>query len=474
MIGSLIPLLLLAGVGACADSPMVGAPASVRAAPNPTVLPENATLSDVAEATVRGVVNISTTRVIRFDPGERFGTLLQDPLFRHLFGSDLAPSDRELRSLGSGVLVGVEGLVLTSSHVVKGASEIEVTLHGGQTLSASIVGADAESDVAVIRLNSPPNPLTPLPIGNAAALRLGEVVLAVGNPLGVGETVTMGIVSAKGRSNLGILAYEDFIQTDAAINPGNSGGALVDSRGELVGINTAIASSTGGSQGIGFAIPIEMAIQIMNELVRSGQVHRGWLGLMLQDLNASLATALGLAGQEGVLVSDVISGSPGERAGIRRADLILAFNGAPVRRTSDLRMAVATAGPGAAFTLEVLRDGSRLTLAGDLGTEDRQEEEAVVPAVRREEGVPTVGPLTDRVRTLLGIPAEVQGVVVAQMSSGGSVARAGLAVGDVIVEVNQHPVTSARDFTARWPEDGKDVLLLVWRDGITRFVVVER
>ncbi len=332
------------------------------------------TLADVAERVVPAVVNISATRHVS---GGRGGNrLMQDPLLREFFGQhgmpDL-PADREARSLGSGVIVSADGVVLTSAHVVENADQVEITLHDEREVDAKVVGADARSDVAVLRIQGDVKGLAHLALGDSSKMRLGEVVLAVGNPFGVGQTVTMGIVSATGRSSLGIVDYEDFIQTDAAINPGNSGGALVNMRGELVGINTAILSGSGGSMGIGFAIPTGMVGPIMKSLLATGKVSRGYLGVAVQEVDRELAEALKLSEREGVLVSSVVPGSPADRAGMKQGDLIRTLDGREVQSATQFRNQVAALAPGSQVRLEVTRDGKPMPLSAELGALEDQE-----------------------------------------------------------------------------------------------------
>jgi len=299
------------------------------------------TLPDIAEAVVPSVVNISAMRTETGDDSQvgPNNPLLDDPTFREFFGPDSpldVPRDRETRSLGSGVIVDGDGLVLTSAHVIAGARHVEIALSDGRELDGKVMGVDSQSDLALVRIQGKPKNLVPLPLGDSTRLRLGDVVLAIGNPFGVGQTVTMGIVSATGRSRVGIVDYEDFIQTDAAINPGNSGGALVNMRGELVGVNTAILSRSGGYQGIGFAVPTAMADPIMKSLLAHGKVTRGWLGATIQEIDRNLGAALGLEAHRGILVADVTPGGPAARAGVRRGDVITALDGEAVGSVREL------------------------------------------------------------------------------------------------------------------------------------------
>jgi serine protease Do len=307
-------------------------------------------LSDVAERVVGSVVNVSTTREVSMGPA-MFDPFFNDP------GSPfyMTPDQHKVSSLGSGVIVGDRGRILTNAHVIDGADQIKVTLEDGTELDAKLVGVDKRSDLAVLQLQGDVPRLRALPLGDSSKMRLGEVVLAVGDPFGIGQTVTMGIVSAKGRAQVGIEDYEDFIQTDAAINPGNSGGALVNMRGELVGINTAILSRSGGYQGIGFAIPTNMARPIMDELVKNGRVSRGYLGVDIATLNRDIAREKRLTVTRGVIIAGVGRGTPAAHAGLAADDVITAVDGRPITDRGHLRNLIAMKGAGAKVTLEVVR-----------------------------------------------------------------------------------------------------------------------
>jgi Do/DeqQ family serine protease len=315
-------------------------------------------ISDVAEATVTSVVNIASERTVELGPAST------DPLFtdpRSPFYLD--PDEQKQKSLGSGVIVTKGGRILTNAHVVSGAEMVKVTLSDGTELDAKVVGTDRQSDLAVIQLEGDLPELRPMPLGESSTLRLGEVVLAVGNPFGVGQAVTMGIVSAKGRAALGMIDYEDFIQTDAAINPGNSGGALVDLDGKLVGINTAIVSRSGGYEGIGFAIPTDMALPIMKMLVEDGKVVRGYIGVMLQTLTRDLATKQKLSVKRGVLVSSVMEDGPAGKAGVAEGDVIVSVDGKAVDDVGKLRNHIAMKGADQTVELELVRGKDKKKLS---------------------------------------------------------------------------------------------------------------
>jgi len=318
----------------------------------PSVLADGS-IPDVAERVVDSVVNISTSKAVRGGPAEA------DPFYTDpdspAFGA--RPSQKRLASMGSGVIVTAGGRILTNAHVVNGADDIKVTVQDGTDYEAKVIGIDAKADLAVLQLKGKIPVLKPLSFGDSAQLRLGEVVLAVGNPFGVGKSVTMGIVSAKGRGNMGIEEYEDFIQTDAAINQGNSGGALVNLRGELVGINTAIASRSGGYQGIGFAIPTNMARPIMEMLVKDGKVVRGYLGINIRTVTPDLAKEHKLGTARGAVVADVESNGPAARAGLASGDVIVSINGSEIRTSDVLRNTIALIKPGTTVELGVVGRG---------------------------------------------------------------------------------------------------------------------
>jgi serine protease Do len=386
------------------------------------------------------------------------------------------PRQRRERSLGSGVIVGKDGTLLTNNHVVEHAEKIKVTLADKREFEAKVIGTDPKSDLAVLRLKGEIKDIKPISFGDSSRLRLGDVVIAIGNPFGVGQTVTMGIVSAKGRANVGIVDYEDFIQTDAAINPGNSGGALINMAGELVGINTAILSRSGGYQGIGFAIPANMARPIMESLTKHGKVIRGWLGVAIQDLNKDLAKALGLDTTKGVLIADVTDGSPAAKAGLERGDVVVKVRGEAVDSTGRLRNLVATAGKGAKVKVEVFRKGQRKTFEVELG--EMPATAGGVAKIDKREGALgglTVAGLSPALRDKFSIPKRLtHGVVVQNVAQGSPAASAGLHPGDVILELNREAIKSVEQF-ARLQRSAKGkVLLLIFRNGSTLYLLLSK
>lgn len=311
--------------------------------------------ADVVSLAAPAVVNISTRKVIT----ERAKPSLNDPILRHFFGDNSGvPKKRMESSLGSGVIVSSQGYILTNNHVIQGADEIQVALHDGRTSSATVVGTDPESDIAVLKIDLDHLPV--ITLGHSQAMRVGDVVLAIGDPFGVGQTVTSGIVSATGRSHLGINTFENYIQTDAAINPGNSGGALINARGELIGINTAIYSQSGGSQGIGFAIPMQLARDIMTQIIEHGHVIRGWLGVIIQELDAQLASSFGLKSQNGALIAQIVRDGPADKAGLLPGDVITAVNGHPVVTVQDTLYRISRIKPGEKIELTLVRKGKTL------------------------------------------------------------------------------------------------------------------
>jgi len=433
------------------------------------------------------VVNIFASRTLKeremrgahpffFDP--------RDPRFRDFFGEngddELPAPNQKAQALGSGVIVSEDGYILTCNHVIEGADEIKVEINGGKEYTAKVIGADPPTDTAVLKVEA--TGLPAITLANSDKLEVGDVVLAIGNPFGIGQTVTMGIVSATGRGELGIMAYEDFIQTDASINMGNSGGALVDAQGRLVGVNSAIMSRTGGNQGVGFAIPISMARVVMERLISDGRVTRGYLGVHLQPLNAELATRLGVKDQSGALITEVVEGTPGAEAGMKPGDLVTEYNGRKVTDYRQLRLMVSQTKPNTKTTFKVLRDGKtksfNVTLA-ELPTERtlsgflRRGGEPSAPEQEETlEGV-EVGDLDGRSRRQFGIPGHVRGAVVTSVEPNSSAFTKGLRPGDVILEIEKKPVGNADEAVELSQEfKGNEVLLRVWSRGSTKYVLV--
>jgi Do/DeqQ family serine protease len=453
-----------AGVAlACATLMMLGV-ATLSRAEMPSMLgdKELPSLAPMLENVTPAVVNIATEGRIQL----RQNPLFADPYFRQFFNIPDRPIERKTMSLGSGVIVDDKrGLVLTNNHVIANAVQITVTLRDGRQLEAKLIGTDPETDVAVIKI--PPKNLAAIKYTDSDKLRVGDFVVAIGNPFGLGQTVTSGIVSALGRSGLGIEGYEDFIQTDASINPGNSGGALVNLNGELIGINTAIFSQSGGNIGIGFAIPINLALSIMEQLVQHGQVQRGFLGVQVQDLNPDLADAFGLKQTSGAIVNRVMENSPASRAGLQPGDIISKMNGKTVRNADDVRNQIGLLQIGEKISFDVLRDGKLLALTStvEAGQEDADHPSAVNP---RLEGM-TVGDIKP------DHPAygKVRGVIIVNVQHGSPAWRSGLREGDIITSVNKKPVTTLKEFIALVDNNKDSLLLRIIRGGMAAFVVIK-
>ena len=404
-------------------------------------------------------------------------TQMPDDLFGQLFGQRGArphAPEQVQRGLGSGVLVSHDGYILTNNHVIDGATSIKVELSDRRVLDGKLIGADPASDLAVVKVESKDLPV--VAVGDSAAMRVGDLVLAVGNPLGVGQTVTMGIVSAKGRATgLGDGSYEDFLQTDAPINQGNSGGALVNTSGELIGINSQILSPSGGNIGIGFAVPSNMAKNVMDQLIANGRVHRGLLGVTVQGVTGDLAAGLGLDKAEGALVSNVTSGGAADKAGIKRGDVILSYQGRSVVDTNSFRNEIAATKPGSTITLNVLRDGKAREIKATL-EENPAEKNARGDAERgSREGSGrfgmTVEPLTPEIARQLDLDRDAKGVVISDVDPSGAATSAGLREGDVIQQVNGKPVRTTEDVrSALNASTDKPAVLLVARGDATIFV----
>ncbi|HEX9758985.1 MAG TPA: DegQ family serine endoprotease [Nitrospiria bacterium] len=442
---------------------------------------------EISKTVTPAVVNISSTRVIKRPGGGGGGgqaPLFDDPFFRRFFGDEFfrqfqMPRQHQEQSLGSGVIVDPEGYIVTNNHVVEQASEIKVFLSNRQEYKGKLVGSDPKSDVAVIKIEGK-NDFPSAVWGNSDFLQVGEYVLAIGNPFGLNQTVTMGIISAVGRANVGIADYEDFIQTDAAINPGNSGGALVNIRGEVIGINTAIFTRSGGYQGIGFAVPSNMAQSVMNSLIKTGKVVRGWLGVSIQEISPELGKQFGVEELKGALVSDVFPDSPAHDAGLERGDVILEYQEKIVKSVSQLRNMVAQTTVGTKVELKVLRDQKEKIFKVKIGdlpkdlTEARLGEEVVPEEMDNVLNGLEVQELAADIIRQLDLPKEIQGVVVSNVTGDTRVERSGLQRGDVIQEIDRKKIRSMKDYQKVVSSLKKDktILLLVFREGRTFFVTV--
>ncbi|HUI67733.1 MAG TPA: DegQ family serine endoprotease [Nitrospirota bacterium] len=430
-------------------------------------------LAEVAEVARPAVVNISTTSTVTMEDNP-FGNMFNDPFFRHFFGDQFDHGQkRKFKSsaLGSGVIISADGYILTNNHVVKGADEIKVILYDKREFKGKIVGTDPRTDLAVVKIQA--KDLPTIKIGQSSKLKTGDIVLAIGNPFGLNQTITMGIVSAVGRSNIGLADFEDFIQTDAAINPGNSGGALVNTNGELVGINTAIFSTSGGYMGIGFAIPSDMARSVMDSIIKHGKVIRGWLGVSIQNLTPELAKSLGMKETTGALVGGVEKDSPADKAGMKRGDLIIQFNGIKVEDSTGLRNMVASSEPGTKAEIKIVRDQKEQTLTVTLGEFQEKKIAKKIEYDNALKGI-TVQELTPSLRDRMGIPENVNGVIIANISED-SPAQEALQIHDVIMEVNRRAVTNISDYDQIVSKIGEkdSVLLLIYREGASVYITIK-
>jgi serine protease Do len=439
---------------------------------------------DVAEHVRPSVVSVTTERKPQQggpNGGNPYPETPFGDLFDRFFGPG-GPGGRQFdfgmpqpqEGLGSGFVVSKEGYVLTNAHVVDGADQITVRTTDERELRATLVGSDPQTDLAVLKIEN--GGLEPLELGDSASLQVGQWVVAAGTPFGLSSSITAGIVSATGRSNLNIATYEDFIQTDAAINPGNSGGPLLDLNGEVVGINTAIFSRTGGYMGIGFAIPINMARDVMNSLIEDGRVVRGRLGAWIQDLDEDLAGSFGLDSRDGVLLGDIEPGSPAEEAGLEAGDIVLELDGQPVSRADDLRKRIAATRPGEEVDLLIWREGRRRTVEVEVGELKSDEVAADRPATELDQGVGMmVRTLTPELRQQLGLEGDARGAVVMEVEPFGPAADAGIQQGDVIVQVQSTPITSAEDLRRELAEHDleKGVRIAVQSGAARRFAFLK-
>jgi serine protease Do len=460
-------------IGKIVSTPTMRSPFAPRV-PN-QIIETTRAFSEVASSVSPAVVNISTTKVIRRDT-----PFSEDPffdLFRpfHDFG---LPRKWKEQSLGSGVIVSGDGYIITNNHVVEKAEEIRVTLYDKRSFRGKVVGADPKTDIAVLKISA--DKLPTIPWGDSDKLQVGEFVLAIGNTFGLSHTVTMGIISAVGRANVGIADYEDFIQTDAAINPGNSGGPLVNIKGELIGINTAIFSRSGGYQGIGFAVPSNMSRLVLEQLMKQGKIVRGWLGVTIQDITPELSQKFGLKDSKGALVGDISKGSPAEKAGIMRGDVILEFNGKEIKSVGSLRNLVAQSKVGSQAKLRILRNGKEYELSVLIAELPR--EVAGAPLEPSQEDVQrnafsgvTVMDMTKEIARQLGLGAGEKGVVVVRVDPGSTAYEAGLKKGDVIQEIDRKRVAGTGDYntitSSISPED--TTLLFVNRGGKRFYITIK-
>ncbi len=478
-----------AGIFAAAQTP--GVSPSQAATPPKILVDKQALPRDVRSATsfapvvkkaAPSVVTVFSTKTVR---DEGHNAAIDDPILRRFFGlnpdNSHPPRERREHGLGSGVIVSPDGYILSNNHVVEGAEEIKVRLaEGGPELDAKVVGTDPPTDIAVLKIQTATN-LHPITIADSSTLQVGDTVLAMGNPFGVGQTVTLGIVSAIGRGGFGIEDYEDFIQTDAAINPGNSGGALIDAQGRLVGVPVAILSRTGGNVGIGFAVPSNMARLVMDRIIKDGRVVRGYLGVYVQPLTPQLAQVFNVPSNvNGALISGVSPKGPAAAAGLQDGDVIAEMNGKAITDSRHLRLLTAQIAPNTQVNLKIFRDGKPQTVSATLGElpvqQKAQTEEQEPTPTRKTQGLEgvEVTDLDGRLRQHLEIPSAVQGALVVNVDRDAAAYTAGLRPGDVVVEINRQTVHNAREAAdmGRKTRSAR-TLLKVWSDGGTRYLVVE-
>ena len=401
-----------------------------------TALP---TLAPMLKNTTPAVVNIATSATINIQSNP----LLNDPFFRHFFEQPSRPRQRKTQSLGSGVIVDADkGYIITNNHVIDKADIIKVTLSSGESYEAKLIGTDPDSDVAIIQIQA--KNLIAVPLANSEQLQVGDFAVAIGNPFGLGQTVTSGIISAIERSGLGIEGYENFIQTDASINPGNSGGALVNLRGELIGINTAIYSKSGGSQGIGFAIPTNMASDIMQQLIKYGEVKRGRLGAQAQDLTPKLAEAFNIPFRRGAVVSYVEKDSPADRAGLKSGDIVTEINGKVVRNADSLRNSMGLLRIGQSVNMKILRDNKVLILQAKVAEQDKQKDSISGKKVHAQLN----GVELQNIQPSSKLYGRIEGVIISAVENGSPAARTGLRRGDIITSANRKNIKNISELQA--------------------------
>jgi len=481
--GAMILLLGLAGWGVARASQKFFTPGvhiSMKMA-DPAEGPSRTGFAPVVKGVLPDVVNISTSKMVKASEQNQFESPDgMPPFFQQFFGQQFGPNsdnrsqkprDQREDSLGSGVIVSPDGYILTNNHVIDGATDVRITFADKRQLKAKVVGTDAKTDIAVLKVDGTDFPA--ITIGDSSKVQVGDYALAIGDPFGVGQTVTMGIISALNRGNLGIEDYEDFIQTDAPINPGNSGGALINDRGELVGINTAILShGSGGNEGIGFAIPINMARKVMGQILDHGKVNRAYLGIMVQDVTPGISKAMSLKDMKGVLVGDVSPSGPASKSGIQRGDVIVELNGVVMEDSRQLRNTISMMDPTATVKLKLLRNGNPADVSvklGELPTEKEVAKAEDGSSDKTLDGV-TVENLDAQTAKELGLPASTSGVVVTDINPTSPLAASGLRRGDVIQEVNHQPVKNVAQLEEAVRKAGGNPLFLVNRKGSTLFL----
>ena len=490
--GTLVVFLAMAGWGVARASQKFFTPGihiTMKLA-DPAEGPSKTGFAPIIKTVLPDVVNISTSKMVKASEHPDLNGEMPEgmpPFFQQFFGQQFGHNgepmgpdsdgrtprhhDQREDSLGSGVIVSPDGYILTNNHVIDGATDVRVTFADKRQLKAKVVGTDPKTDIAVLKVEGSDFPS--ITVGDSSKVQVGDYALAIGDPFGVGQTVTMGIVSAMNRGNLGIEDYEDFIQTDAPINPGNSGGALINDRGELVGINTAILSGgSGGNQGIGFAVPINLARSVMSQILDHGKVTRAYLGIMVQDVTPGISKAMNLKDMKGVLVGDVSPDGPAKKSGVLRGDVILEVNGRQMEDSRQLRNTISMMDPTATVKLKLLRNGSPTDVSvklGELPTEKAEAKTEEGSSEKALDGV-TVENLDAQTARQLGLSAATAGVVVTDIDPSSPLASAGLRRGDVIQEVNHQPVKNVSQFEEAVHKAGNNPLLLVNRKGSTLFL----
>ena len=433
-----------------------------------------ASFADLADKVKGSVVNIFTTQVVEgnpllpfMGPGSPFGDFFGHNMPKEFFGNNPHPK-MKTHALGSGFVISEKGLILTNNHVVEKATEIKIKLETGKEYDAKLVGRDPKTDLALIQVAPDKDFPKPAVLGDSDSLRVGDWVMAVGNPFGLGHTVTTGIISAKSRI-LGAGPYDDFLQTDAAINPGNSGGPLFNMQGQVIGINTAIIAQ---GQGIGFAIPVSMAEELLPQL-KTGKIVRGWLGVMIQDITPELAKSFGLKRSEGVLISDVVKGSPADKGGLKRGDVLQRFNGKEIENAHKLSQLVAATNPDTVIKIDLLRNGKDETISLKLGTMPEEGQKIISQQKESDWGM-MVQELTPQLVQQLGLKPGTTGVVISDITEGSPAAEAGLRTGDLITEVNRTAIKNLNDYqqALKQVKNGDNLLLLVKRAGGALYVVL--
>jgi serine protease Do len=483
-------LAVVGFVGLRAAEHEINPPATVRTVPS-SYAGSHHGYSAVVKQVVPAVVNISSTKMVKQQVGQN---MIPEDLFRQFFGGQgfggddqpsgggrqsrvpSTPREQKETGTGSGVIVSPEGYILTNNHVVDGASEVTVTLHDRREFKAKVIGTDPRTDIAVIKIEGSNFPT--LMLADSSKVEVGDIVLAVGDPFGIGQTVTQGIVSATGRGGLGIEQLEDFIQTDAAINPGNSGGALVDEEGHLVAINTAIVGGNGGNVGIGFAVPINLAKHDMDSILSHGKVDRGYLGVHIENVTPALAKAFHVSAG-GALIGDVTPGGPAANAGLQKGDIVTELNGQDIGDADQLKNRIGTMDPGSKVNVKALRDGRTMSFAMTLGSfpEEKEEHAANVgPSEHSKSGLDgvSVQTLTPEIARQLKVAPQTRGIAVSSVAQSSAAAEAGLQEGDVILEVNRQAVSTPGEFDRAVSATPKDspVLLLINRGGNTTFIAI--